>query len=180
MKLILVRHGQTEENLEGVLSGRDDGILTKKGREDAGKVGKELKEKYKKIDMIFCSHLGRCVDTLNEILEEYPFEGEIFMSKLIEERDFGEYTGANENDVDWKDMSENNKINREMGVEPLVDLVKRVSLFFEDLKLEDENSTILVVSHYNPIKILISKITGKTFDEIEVENATPVEFNILN
>jgi len=179
MKLILVRHGQTEENLEGVLSGKDDGVLTQKGRDDAKKVGKELKEKYKKINMVFCSPLGRCVDTLNCILDEYPIEGEIFMSKLIEERDFGEYTGINSDEIDWKDIDQNNKINKEMGVEPLIDLVKRVNLFFEDLKLEDENSTILVISHYNPIKIMISKMTGKTFDEIEVENTTPVEFEIV-
>jgi len=177
MKLILIRHSETEANINHILQGKDGGKLTLKGVEQAKKIGKELREKYK-INMVFCSPLSRCVETLENILEEYPIEGEIFMSKLIEERDFGEYTGVNRDDINWKEIDQNNKINRQMGVEPLIDLVKRVNLFWEDLKLEDENSTILVISHYTPIKIIISRITGKKFDEIEVENGEIMEFEI--
>jgi broad specificity phosphatase PhoE len=135
MKLILVRHGETEKN--------DEGVLTPKGIGQVKKVGKELKEKYK-IDMVFCSPLKRAVETLENILDEYPIEGEIFMSKLIEE----------------------------MGLEPLTDFVKRVNLFLEDLKLEDENSTILVISHEGPIKIMVAKITGKKYKEMKVPNGS--------
>jgi broad specificity phosphatase PhoE len=175
MKLILVRHGETEENLEHILAGKNGGKLTQKGKDEAKKLGKELKEKYK-IDVVFCSPLDRCVETLENILEEYPIEGQIFMSKLIEERDFGEYTGVNRDDIDWNEVDQNNKINKEMGIELLIDLVKRINLFLEDLKLEDENSTVLVISHYTPIRVMISKITGKKFDEIEVENTSITVF----
>jgi len=178
MKLILIRHGETQENLDHILMGKNDGKLTQKGIDETKKIGKELKEKYK-IDMVFCSPLKRCVDTLNCILDEYPIEGPVFMCKLLEERDFGEYTGVNRDDIDWNEIDQNNKINRQMGVEPLIDLVKRVDLFLEDLKLEDENSTVLVVSHYTPIKIMISKITGKKFDEIDVANTEIMEFDLL-
>ena len=177
MKLILVRHGETEENLNHLIQGKDEGRLTQKGIDQAKKTGKELKEKYK-IDMIFCSPLKRCVDTLENILSEDPIEGPIFMSKLIEERDFGEYTGMESVLVDWDELDKNNKINEEMGVESLIDLEKRVNLFLEDLKLEDNGSTILVLSHNGPIKIMISKITGKDLEEIGVENAAINEFEI--
>ena len=177
MKLILVRHGETEQNLNHFIQGKDGGKLTQKGIDQAKKTGKELKEKYK-IDMIFCSPLKRCVDTLENILGEDPIEGPIFMSKLIEERDFGEYTGMESVLVDWDELDKDNKINEEMGVESLVDLEKRVNLFLEDLKLEDNDSTILVLSHDGPIKIMISKITGKDLEEISVENAAINEFEI--
>jgi len=177
MKLILIRHGETEENANHIVGGLDDSKLNKKGIEQAKKAGKELKEKYK-IDMIFCSPLKRCVETLENILCEYPFEGQIFMSKLIEERDFGEYVGMEDVLVDWDDINKINKINREMGVESLLELEKRINLFLEDLKLEDEKSTVLVVSHDWAIRMMISKITGKDLDEIRVDNAAVNEFEI--
>jgi len=168
MKLILIRHGETEENANHVVGGLDDSKLNKKGIEQAKKAGKELKEKYK-IDIIFCSPLKRCVETLENILDEYPFEGQIFMSKLIEERDFGEYVGMEDVMVDWEDT---------VGMESLPKLEKRINLFLEDLKLEDENSTVLVVSHDWAIRMMVSKITGKDIDEIKVENAKINEFEI--
>jgi broad specificity phosphatase PhoE len=174
MKLILVRHGESEANAAN-LFGLDDAKLTLKGIEQAKKVGKELKEKYK-IDMVFCSPFKRCVETLEAILIEYPIQGQVFMCKLIEERDFGEYIGMETQLVDWEELDKDNKINEEMGVESLANLGKRINLFLEDLKLEDKNSTILVVSHREALRMMISKITGKNFEEIKVENALPVVF----
>ena len=174
MKLILVRHGESEANANHILQGQTEGKLTKKGIEQAKKVGKELKEKYK-IDMVFCSPLKRTKETLNCILDEYPIEGEIFMSKLLMERDFGEYSEMETQLIDWEEMDKDNKINEELGIESLVNLKKRSELFLEDLKLEDAK-TVLVVSHSGPIKMMISKITGKEFEEINVENALPMIF----
>lgn len=171
MKLILVRHGQTDANVENVFS-CDDAQLTAKGIEQAKEAGKKLKKDGEKIDMIFCSPLDRCVKTLENILGEYPVDAPIFMSKLIMERDFGEYSGTEADLVDESELNEDNKLNREMGVESLVNLLKRVNLFLEDLKLEDENSTVLVVSHEWVIRTMIAKITGKKFDEITVDNAS--------
>lgn len=176
MKLILVRHSETEDNIKHVFQGKNDGKLTKKGREQARELGKELKEKHKKIDMIFCSPLGRCVETLNNILDEYPIEGPVFMSKLIEERDLGEYTGMETCLIDWDELNQDNKINREMGVESSADLKKRSNLFLEDLKLEDKDSNILVVSHSGPIKMMINILTGKDLDEFDVKNGSITVF----
>jgi len=175
MKLILARHGESEANVIHRF-GLDDVKLTLKGIEQAKTVGKELKEKYK-IDMVFCSPFKRCVETLEAILIEYPIDGPIFMSKLIQERDFGEYIGMETQLVDWEEMDRDNKINDEMGVESLANLGKRINLFLEDLKLEDKNSTILVVSHREAIRMMISKITGKNFEETEARNAEIMEFD---
>ena len=178
MKLIIVRHGETIENLNHILMGKTDGELTQKGIEQSKEVGKHLKEHHN-IDMVFCSPLGRCVDTLNNILEEYPIEGEIFMSKLIEERGFGEYEGVSTNSINWDEIDKDSKINREMGVESWKDVGKRVELFLEDLKLEDNEKTILIVSHGGPIRLMINKITKKEslYGEVEVNNGQIFEFD---
>jgi len=176
MKLILVRHGETDANKNGIIQGVNENKLNETGIKQAREVGKELKKKYK-IDMVFCSPIVRCVETLNNILEEYPIDGQIFMSKLIVERDFGEYTGLENKVVNKDEMDKDNKINEEMGVESLKSLQKRTLLFLEDLKLEDENLTVLVISHHGPIKFMINKLTGKKLDEIKIENAQIMEFD---
>jgi broad specificity phosphatase PhoE len=176
MKLILVRHGETTDNLKHILMGKIDGKLTQKGKDQAKEVGRHLKEHHK-IDLVFCSPLGRCVETLNNILEEYPIDGQIFMSKLIEEREFGEYEGINKDTIDWDEIDKDNKINEEMGVESLTELGKRINLFLEDLKLEDEKATVLIVSHFTPIIMIISKVTGKELNKDEVENGKIIELN---
>lgn len=178
MKLIIVRHGETIANTKKILQGKEDGKLTEKGQLQAKEIGRILKDKYK-IDMVFCSPLGRCIETLENILEEYPIDGEIFMSNLIEERDFGEYAGSEYQMIDWDDFNQDNKINRQMGVESWDDVKKRVELFLEDLKLEDENKTILIVSHAGPIRVMANKITGKelAYEAIEVKNGEILEFD---
>jgi broad specificity phosphatase PhoE len=178
MKLILVRHGETVANAQKILQGKDGGKLTEKGIKQTREVGKHLKEHHK-INMVFCSPLDRCVETLNNILEECPVDGEFFMSKLIEERDFGEYTGTDSCMVDWKELDQDNKINRAMGVESWSDVRKRVELFMEDLKLEDGDKTVLIVSHAGPIRIMINKINNQElpYEEIEVKNGQIMEFD---
>jgi probable phosphoglycerate mutase len=176
MKLILARHGETIANAKQILIGKSDSKLTQKGIQQAKELGKHLKEHHK-VNMVFCSPLNRCVETLNHVLAEYPIEGEIFMSKLLEERDFGEYTGLEHYLVNWEEINRIDKMNEEMGVESILELEKRINLFLEDLKLENSDSTVLVVSHAGPIKMMINKLTGKSYDEIEVDNATAIEFD---
>lgn len=174
MKLILVRHGETEENVKHVLQGKSGGKLTEKGIEQAKNLGKHLKENHK-IDMVFCSPLKRCVDTLEHVLSECPIEGEIIMSKSLEERDFGEYTGMEAQLVDWGEFEKNEK-SEKRGVENLDSVKKRIHLFLEDLKLENNEATVLVLSHSMPIKAMVSKITGQEIEEIKIENASITEF----
>lgn len=178
MKLIIVRHGETIGNTKKVLQGKSEGKLTEKGVIQAKEVGKQLKDKHK-FDMVFCSPLGRCVETLNNILEECPIDGEILMSNLLEERDFGEYTGLEGHTVDWDEINKESKINKEMGVESWSEVQKRADLFLEDLKLEDDGKTVLVVSHAGPIKAMINKLKNESLDykEIVVENGQIIEFD---
>lgn len=68
--LILVRHGQSEYNLENRYAGWADIDLTKHGEREAIQAGRLLKEKGYTFDIAYVSVLKRAIRTLNFILEE--------------------------------------------------------------------------------------------------------------
>ena len=67
-KLILVRHGQSEWNLENRFTGWVDVDLAPKGKLEACKAGELIKEKKIKFDYFFTSYEKRAIKTLKLIL----------------------------------------------------------------------------------------------------------------
>ena len=67
MKLIIARHGETEENKKGILQGHLPGKLTELGIEQSKKLALRLKNE--KIDAIYSSDLARASNTAKEIIK---------------------------------------------------------------------------------------------------------------
>ena len=65
-KIYLFRHGRTEYNVKGLFCGHHHTKLTWKGKVDAKKVAKKLKEK--KFQVTFHTSLPRSKETLNYVL----------------------------------------------------------------------------------------------------------------
>ena len=65
--LVLLRHGQSQWNLENRFTGWSDVPLTERGRQDAEKTAEALKEF--EFDIGYTSHLQRAIDTLEIILD---------------------------------------------------------------------------------------------------------------
>lgn len=70
--LVLVRHGQSQWNLENRFTGWVDVPLSIKGREEAISAGKRLKDM--RFDTMYVSHLMRAIQTLHYILLELSDE----------------------------------------------------------------------------------------------------------
>lgn len=70
--LVLVRHGQSQWNLENRFTGWVDVPLSVKGREEATSAGKKLKNM--RFDTMYVSHLMRAIQTLHYILLELSDE----------------------------------------------------------------------------------------------------------
>ena len=80
--------------------------------------------------------------------------------------------------INLEEIDQDNKINKAMGVESWKDMGKRVELFLEDLKLEDNEKTILIVSHGGPIRVMMGKLMGKEIGfEETVDNGSIHEFD---
>ncbi len=95
-KLVLIRHGQSEWNLENRFTGWKDVDLTPKGREEAKAAGQLLKEHGFQFDFAFSSYLTRAIRTCLTVLDELD-ELWIPMTKAWElnERSYGGLQGLN-------------------------------------------------------------------------------------
>jgi len=98
--LILVRHGQSEWNLENRFTGWVDVDLAPKGKLEACKAGELLKEKNLKIDYFFSSYQKRAVNTLKLILNTLRIKDvQITRAWQLNERHYGALTGLNKDEM---------------------------------------------------------------------------------
>ena len=67
-KILITRHGQTKENVDGTIQGKEHGNVNEKGFEQIKKLIKKLKDE--KIDLIISSDIPRCKITTEEILKK--------------------------------------------------------------------------------------------------------------
>lgn len=103
IKLVLVRHGQSQWNLENKFTGWTDVALSEQGVREAKEAGRVLKEKGFEFDVAYTSFLKRANDTLDYILEEMG-ETNIPIKKSwrLNERHYGALQGLNKEETRQK------------------------------------------------------------------------------
>ena len=101
--LILVRHGQSEWNLENRFTGWVDVDLAPKGKLEACKAGELIKEKKIKFDYFFTSYQKRAINTLKLILNTLRIKDtQIIRAWQLNERHYGSLTGLNKDEMKKK------------------------------------------------------------------------------
>ena len=101
--LILVRHGQSEWNLQNRFTGWVDIDLSPKGKLEACKAGELLKELDFKINHFFTSYQKRAIDTLKLILNTMRIkDNKIIKAWELNERHYGSLTGLNKDEMKKK------------------------------------------------------------------------------
>ena len=106
-KLILLRHGQSQWNLENRFTGWKDVPLTIQGINEAKKAGKLIRKNNIRIDLIFSSALQRANETARLVVIEidqqhlWNDKKELIMSKnqSLNERDYGDLVGLNKKET---------------------------------------------------------------------------------
>ena len=68
-RIVLLRHGQSQWNLENRFTGWTDVDLTEQGMEEARKAGELLKKEGFKFGMAYTSYLKRAIKTLNNVID---------------------------------------------------------------------------------------------------------------
>ena len=101
--LILVRHGQSEWNLENRFTGWVDVDLSPQGKLEAVKSGELIKEQKLKIDYLFTSYQKRAINTLKLILNTLRVEDiQTIKAWQLNERHYGALTSLNKDEVKKK------------------------------------------------------------------------------
>lgn len=162
MKLILLRHGESEENKLELLQGLTPGKLTDLGSRQAELLGKWLKDE--KLDIIYSSPIERCVQT-TKIVGKYHKGTPIVYNSSIQERDFGRFTLRPRNKVDYNKLDEDSPENRAAGVETLDHVRERVKNFLSQIKRKHHDRTVLVVTHSNPLRMFLSELLNISFSD---------------
>ena len=129
MKVTIIRHGQTEYNYLGKLQGRSNIPLNDTGRRECHKVKHKLKDEH--FDVCFTSSLIRTVETAMILVGDRV---EIKIDNRLIERDFGSLEGTNFEKYDSVKHWDYNLNLNDNGIEPVQDIIKRVSSFVDYLK----------------------------------------------
>jgi 2,3-bisphosphoglycerate-dependent phosphoglycerate mutase len=100
--LILVRHGQSEWNLEKRFTGWVDVDLAGQGKLEACKAGEYIKEQNLNIDYFFSSFQLRAINTLKLIQDTLRNKEEPIRAWQLNERHYGALTGLNKDEMKKK------------------------------------------------------------------------------
>jgi 2,3-bisphosphoglycerate-dependent phosphoglycerate mutase len=189
-QLVLIRHGESQWNLENRFTGWVDVPLSPKGEEEAREAGKKLRAF--RFDCAFTSVLMRAQNTLRIVLEEIGQTGiPIKEDKALNERMYGELQGLNKAETAKKFGDEQVKIWRRSfdvpppGGESLKDTAERVLPYYES-QIRPEllaKKTVLVVAHGNSLRSLVMHLENLSREavlELNIPTGAPLFYDLDN
>lgn len=167
LDIFMVRHGETQSNLDRVFQGHLDTSLTEKGRQQADQVGRWLKAVT--FDTVYASDLVRAADTARAIVQHQPV-GEIVLDRDLREMNYGVLQGVPISEFarvlepygvasEWGNGAFSARGVAPPGGESLRQLRNRVTRFVARLEAEhatDDSRTVLVVTHGGFLRVLMT------------------------
>ncbi|MHB8422306.1 MAG: 2,3-bisphosphoglycerate-dependent phosphoglycerate mutase [Leptospirales bacterium] len=185
-KLVLVRHGQSQWNLENRFTGWVDVDLTDLGREEALKAGSHLAGIP--FSSGFTSFLKRAQETMRLIQESGGLQSlPVFRSSALNERHYGDLQGLDKDETAKKYGVEQVHIWRRSydisppGGESLKTTAERVLPYFEGEILPSllRGENCLVVAHGNSLRAIVmflERLTPKEIIEVNIPTAVPLYY----
>jgi 2,3-bisphosphoglycerate-dependent phosphoglycerate mutase len=187
-RLVLLRHGESQWNLENRFTGWVDVPLSLRGIQEAKDAGEKLRSF--KFDRAFTSVLTRAIETLRLVLEAIGQTGiPIEKDKALNERMYGELQGLNKAETAEKYGEQQVKIWRRSydvrppGGESLKDTAERVLPYYEQTikpyLLKGE--AILVAAHGNSLRALIMELEQLSREqvlELNVPTGAPLLYEL--
>lgn len=183
---VVVRHGQSQYNLENRFTGTVDTPLTDLGRHEAHQAGALLRPD--RFQLGFTSVLQRAIETMAIILDEtgqtdLPIE----RSPALNERAYGQLQGLDKAEIAQRFGAEQlfrwrrGYADKPPGGESLADTYDRVVPYFESAILPHlrANKSVLVVAHGNSLRALLMRlegITSKGIEQVELATGVPRQY----
>jgi broad specificity phosphatase PhoE len=174
--LCIVRHGETDWNVEGRLQGQQDIRLNGRGRDQASAVGQILKREYPDVatfDFV-SSPLVRAQDTMRLMRTALGLDPEAYrLDDRLKELTFGEWEGFT-----WREMTERDphgSAAREAdkwaycppGGESYAMLTVRIAGWLAELK-----EPTLAVTHGGVARVLLGLVAGVSPKDLPLRDIT--------
>ncbi len=159
MKIILVRHGETQWNALGKLQGREDVPLSETGRLQAKATGKALSQ-YPfsgRGPVIISSPLQRAVETARLVAAELPMTEEIYTNEVLLERDYGAGSGLTREERERLYPDDDFP-----GLEDRMEAERRIVQGIKLLARKAKGRDLVLVSHGEISHIFLARLRGET------------------
>ena len=189
-RLILLRHGESQWNLENRFTGWVDVPLSPRGIQEAKDAGGKLKGFT--FDRAFTSVLSRANETLRLVLEAVGQTGiPIEKDKALNERMYGDLQGLNKTETAQKYGEAQVKIWRRSydvqppGGESLKDTAERVLPYY-DARIKpylSKGETILIAAHGNSLRALVMQLEQLTREqvlELNIPTGAPLLYELAS
>lgn len=188
--LALVRHGQSQWNLENRFTGWVDVPLTERGLAEAKRAGELLRDERLQFDLAYTSELVRAQETLRIVLEELgqtaiPIERD----KALNERHYGALQGLDKAETAAKYGDEQVHIwRRSYDVPPpdgesLKDTAARTLPYLDTAILPKVKAgkNVIVAAHGNSLRSIVMQLEELTREqvlELNIDTGVPRLYEI--
>ena len=188
--LVLLRHGQSQWNLENRFTGWEDVPLTEQGRAEAHRAGQRLREAGLSFAYTFTSELVRAQETLDIVLAELGAQQlPIERDKALNERHYGDLQGLNKAETAERYGAEQVHIWRRSydvappGGESLKDTAARTLPYFESAIVPRlrEGETVLVAAHGNSLRSIVMHLDHLTKEQVlklNLATGVPIVYDV--
>jgi 2,3-bisphosphoglycerate-dependent phosphoglycerate mutase len=187
-ELVLLRHGESQWNLENRFTGWVDVPLSPRGEAEARAAGEKLRGR--RIDKVYTSALRRAIDTARLALEQAGMPNlPVERDAALNERMYGDLQGLDKAEAARRFGAEQVRLWRRSydvrppGGESLADTAARVLPYWETHLLPELRAgrNLLVVAHGNSLRALVMHLDRLTPAEVlalEIPTGAPLLYEI--
>lgn len=156
MNIYMLRHGETDWNMEGRLQGHTDIPLNRNGKNQIKKTAGILNEMGINIDLIFSSPLARAYTSAEIVADIIKFKKEdIIVEPLLIERSFGVGEG-----LLWTERAEKYPGDNYPRMESMEQLLQRANDMYQKLvNISKNKENILLVAHGAILYAILTVVT---------------------
>jgi phosphoserine phosphatase len=159
MKLLLVRHGQTDWNIARRFQGHSNVPLNEFGRKQAAALADRLSAQH--VDAVYSSDLERAIETARMIVRVLSSKPDLYSDSRLREINFGDWEGLSYSEI--KERYPSALAERENDIyknappngETLEQLSARVQSMLDELNVKHQDQTVLIVAHGGVLQVLL-------------------------